>query len=47
MESKQALDNLFEQDDFCSELKNSLRGLIREKDDNLKLKFEKQMDKSR
>ena len=32
---------------FITELRASLRGLIREKDDSLKEKFKKQMDKSR
>ena len=38
LESKQALENVFE-DDFVSDLKSSLRALIRAKDDSLKMKF--------
>jgi hypothetical protein len=38
LESKQALENIFE-DDFVSDLKSSLRALIRAKDDSLKMKF--------
>ena len=46
MDSKQCLENVFE-DDFTSDLKSSLRALIRAKDDSLKMKFQKEMDKSR
>jgi hypothetical protein len=46
MESKQSLENIFE-DDFTADLKSSLRALIRVKDDSLKMKFKKEMDKSR
>ena len=38
MDSKQCLENVFE-DDFTSDLKSSLRALIRAKDDSLKMKF--------
>ena len=41
LESKHILDSIFMQEDFMQELKASLRAMIKEKDDHLRLKFEK------